>query len=224
MLCAELALDAAAQMALDEAVLLGAPDDALVLRVFRWAGPGCTFGYSQPFAAARAACEARGLAVSPVRRATGGGVVFHDGDFTFSVVFPWDRLQAPESIYKNVHRGVHSALKARAVPTSLWSPPSRPSGLAPDCFARPEPMDVVAEDGAKLLGGALRKKGRKGLYQGSLRPERLPLSREALERCVEEGIEREFGAAPSRELRPEWLESARTLETRYRSRDWNERR
>jgi len=212
-------------MALDEAVLLAAPADALFLRVYRWSGIGCTFGYSQPYRSARAALDARGLKdVLPVRRATGGGIVFHDGDITFSVVFPWDRTLAPDTIYKNIHRGVHLSLKAAGASTSLWSPPRRPLGAAGACFTRAEPMDLVLPDGTKILGGALRKRGGKGLYQGSLRPETLSLPREAVEAAVMDGVAREFGAALSTELPESWLDAGRALEERYRSREWNERR
>lgn len=212
-------------MALDEAALLAAPADALFLRVYRWPGPGCTFGYSQPYRAARDHCGARGWKdVLPVRRATGGGIVFHDGDLTFSLVFPWDRTWAPDSIYKNIHRGVHLALKAAGATTSLWSPPRRPLGAAAACFMRAEPMDLVLPDGSKILGGALRKRGGKGLYQGSLRPEGLGLPREAVEAALADGIAREFGAAPSVDIPEDWLDAAKALEERYRSREWNERR
>ncbi len=212
-------------MALDEAVLLGAPDGALILRLYRWSGTACTFGYSQPLHAARAACDARGWKdASPVRRATGGGIVFHDGDVTFSLVFPWDRIWAPDAIYKNIHRGVHSALKAAGASTALWSPPRRPLGAASACFARAEPMDLVLDDGRKILGGALRKRGGKGLYQGSLRPELLNLPREAVEAAIADGVAREFGRAPSQDIPEERRAAARALEPRYRSREWNERR
>jgi lipoate-protein ligase A len=212
-------------MALDEAALLAAPAGALIFRVYRWDGPACTFGYSQPYHAARTACDARGMKdVLPVRRATGGGIVFHDGDLTFSLIFPWDRTWAPDAIYKNIHRGVHVALKAAGASTSLWSPPRRPLGAAAACFTRAEPMDLVLPDGRKILGGALRKRGTKGLYQGSLRAEALDLPRAAVEAAVSDGIAREFGAAPTTEILRAWLEAARTLEERYRSREWNERR
>jgi lipoate-protein ligase A len=218
-------LDAAGQMALDEAALLSAPAGALVLRAYRWSGNACTFGYSQPFHAARAACDARGWKdVAPVRRATGGGIVFHDGDATFSLLFPWERTWAPDAIYKNIHRGVHSALKAAGAATALWSPPRRPLGAAAACFARAEPMDLVLDDGRKVLGGALRKRGGKGLYQGSLRPELLALPREAAVAAIADGIAREFGRAPSSDVPEEWQAAARELEPRYRSREWNERR
>jgi lipoate-protein ligase A len=212
-------------MALDEAALLAAPAGSLFFRVYRWSGPACTFGYSQPYHAARTACDARGMkVVQPVRRATGGGIVFHDGDLTFSLVFPWDRTWAPDAIYKNIHRGVHVALKAAGTSTSLWSPPRRPLGAAAACFTRAEPMDLVLPDGRKVLGGALRKRGGKGLYQGSLRPEALGLPLEAVAAAVADGIAREFGAAPSADIPWSWLDAGRALEERYRSREWNERR
>jgi lipoate-protein ligase A len=219
------ALDAAGHMALDEAVLLGSGPDELVLRVYEWSGRDCTFGYSQPFSAARSACVERGMSdVSPVRRATGGGIVFHDGDLTFSLVFPWDRTCAPETIYKNIHRGVHSALKSAGVTTALWSPARRPLGAAAACFTRAEPMDLVVGDGDKILGGALRKKGTKGLYQGSLRLEEVACARQVVEAAVADGAAREFGRAPRTEISETWLEAGRGIEARYRSREWNERR
>lgn len=218
-------LDAAGQMALDEAALLDEALEDSVVRVYRWAGPACTFGYARPFAEARAACDARGWGrVAPVRRATGGGIVFHDGDVTFSVVFPWDRGLAPETVYKNLHRGVHQALKARGAATALWSPPARPAGAAAACFARAEPMDLVAPDGTKLLGGALRKRGAKGLYQGSLRPGGLALPRAELEAAVAEGAARELGSAREDEPPAARAAAARALEGRYRSDAWNQRR
>lgn len=227
MLRAELepALDAAGQMALDEAMLDGAAAGDVVLRVYRWAGLACTFGYARPYAEVRAALDARGWRdVAPVRRATGGGVVYHDGDVTFSLVFPWDRTLAPDHVYKNVHRGVYLGLKAAGVQTAIWSPREKPCGSSPSCFARAEPMDLVDPSGRKLLGGALRKRGGKGLYQGSLRPEGLSLDRDAIEAAVREGAAREFGRMPAAGLPRTWREQGRALEARYRSREWNERR
>ncbi|MFI5350199.1 MAG: biotin/lipoate A/B protein ligase family protein [Elusimicrobiota bacterium] len=218
-------LDAPGHMALDEAALLAAPAGTLFLRVYRWSGRACTFGYSQPVRAAREACAARGWSdAAPVRRATGGGIVFHDGDITFSLIFPWDRTWAPDAIYKNIHRGVHLGLKEAGAKTALYSPPRRPLGAAAACFTRAEPMDLVLADGAKVLGGALRKRDGKGLYQGSLRAEALPLSREAVEAAVADGVAREFGSAPATQPPASWLDAARPLEERYRSREWNERR
>lgn len=212
-LTGRLVLDAAGHMALDEAVLLESPPDALVLRVYEWAGEACTFGFSQRYEDAKKACKP---GVEPVRRATGGGVVFHDGDVTFSLVFPWDRACAPETIYKNIHRGIHQALKARGTVNGMWSPREKAPGIAASCFARAEKADLVDADDKKILGGALRKKGVKGLYQGSLRV-RVP------EAVIVDGIAREFGR-PSLDLLPSWVSKGRELESRYRSAEWNTRR
>jgi lipoate-protein ligase A len=196
-----------------------------VIRLYEWTAQACTFGYSQPYHAARTACDARGWKdVKPVRRATGGGIVYHDGDITFSVVFPWERSLAPESIYKNIHRGVHSALKAVGTPTALWSPVRRELSPAAACFTRAEPMDLVLDDGRKVLGGALRKRGLKGLYQGSLRIETLGLSRESAKVAVIDGIQREFMSMPFSPIQPSWVEAGLIIEEKYRSREWNQRR
>ncbi|OGR93259.1 MAG: hypothetical protein A2V88_16290 [Elusimicrobia bacterium RBG_16_66_12] len=140
------------------------------------------------------------------------------------MVFPWDKLCAAGEIYMKIHRGIRAALKSSGVVTSLWSAENRSRGLAQSCFTRAEPMDLVAADGRKMLGGALRKKAGKGLYQGSLRPEGLGMTREGLRSAVLQGAAREFGGAPLTRLEPGWLEVGRKLETRYRSPDWNERR
>ncbi|MBI4377444.1 MAG: lipoate--protein ligase family protein [Elusimicrobia bacterium] len=214
-------------MALDEALLDGASPDSLILRFYQWAGPATTFGYSLSFAFARKAAEEKGLAGAPiVRRATGGGVVFHDGDLTFSLIFPWPRLHAPSLVYKDLHRGIHLGLKAFGVRSRLWSPPNVPAGppLEKQCFSRAEPMDLVDEQGRKLLGGALRRRRGMGLYQGSLRPETLACPAEDLRRGISQGLEMEWGRPPRTGLDESWLDEARRLEPKYRSDEWNRRR
>lgn len=218
-------LDAAGHMALDEAVLRHSSINETVLRFYRWSGPGCTFGYSQKHSDVLAACRCRGLReVLPVRRATGGGIVFHDGDITFSLVFGWDRLRAPREVYRRIHGGICAALKASGLPVRLWSPAAPPAGIAESCFVRAEPLDLVDADGRKILGGALRKKALKGLYQGSLRPESLGRNSAALRACIEDGLAREFGSSLTTQLRPAWLAAGRGLQALYRSPGWNERR
>lgn len=227
-------------MALDEAMLDAAAVGDVVLRIYNWSGLACTFGYSRPYAEVRAALDglihqhsAGGALVdksrdawehvAPVRRATGGGIVYHDGDLTFSLVFPWDRTLAPDHVYKNIHRGVYLGLKERGVKSALWSPREKPCGASPACFARAEPMDLVDESGTKILGGALRKRGGKGLYQGSMRTGGLGVDLTTLEAAVLDGAAREFGSATT-DVPDAWREQGRGLESRYRSTEWNQRR
>lgn len=197
-----------------------------MLRFFRWAGPALTFGYSQSYAAAAAAARAAGIpARAVVRRATGGGIVFHDGDLTFSLCFPWPRLSPPAEIYEKIHRGALRGLLESGVAASLWTPPAgaaRPR-LA-QCFSGPEPSDLVDGRGRKLLGGALRRRLSRGLYQGSLRLEGLDERRAAVEAAMAAGLAREWGRQPSRELEAAWLEASEDLAGKYASEAWNRRR
>ena len=221
--------DAAGHMGLDEALQAFAPAGRCLLRFYRWGKPAVTFGYGQRWELAAQMARARGLGGGDlVRRATGGGVVFHDGDLTFSLVFPWERLSSPEAIYKNIHRGVHQGLKAVRVESRLWSPKgqvSTRSALEKACFGGlPEPMDLVREDGLKILGGALRKRGGRGLYQGSFRPDVIVAPVRVLLAAIYDGLAREFGAPPLLDLKAQWLDEGARLAKKYRSDHWNKKR
>ncbi len=213
-------------MALDEAVLVCAPPERFVLRFFRWVGPALTFGYSQPYALAEAAARSRSIPTGQVvRRATGGGIVFHDGDLTFSLVFPWPRLSPPAEIYEKVHRGALSGLLDSGMEASLWASPAGAARLRrAQCFLGPEPSDLVDGCGRKLLGGALRRRLSRGLYQGSLRLSGLDERRTAFEAALAAGLAREWGRLLSCELEPAWIAAAEDLAGKYASEDWNRRR
>lgn len=239
-------LDAFGQMALDEALLEAASEDMVVLRFYRWPGGmqepfqgmvpiAATFGYFQNYDDVLGVIRSRGFALTfpVVRRPTGGGIVFHDGDITFSMVFPWQRLLAASWIYKNLHRGVHLGLKASGLGTRLWSPSLSGGGTAQSqvgreltCFASPVPMDLVDETGRKFLGGALRRRGGRGLYQGSLRPEHLGISRDRLLRAVIEGMSLEWRVLfePRKVEDRIWESSQRLKRERYATDEWNKKR
>ena len=99
-------------MALDEALLESAPElGRPVLRFYGWTEPAASFGYSQRWAEIEKLTVLRPL----VRRPTGGGLVPHDKDWTYSLVFPpehfWYRLKAAES-YRRVHEWLRDAFDA----------------------------------------------------------------------------------------------------------------
>lgn len=156
-----LAREGPAQMACDEVLLQVA--QAPVLRMFRWAKPWVSAGY---FVDWKTACQKR-PDLPVCRRWTGGGVVVHDGDFTFSLIAPreesWARLRAPES-YLRLHEALTNALRESNPGISL-SNAAEPAGQ--DCFAGPVRHDVLLH-GEKIAGGAQRRTKRGLLHQGSI--------------------------------------------------------
>ncbi|MDE1976254.1 MAG: hypothetical protein KGI84_03210 [Elusimicrobia bacterium] len=218
-------MDAPGQMGLDEAVLdLSAPQD-VVLRFYRWDGPAITFGYGQKRAHAVQLAAARGfLPRPPVRRPTGGGVVFHDGDVTFSLIFPWDRLSSPMAVYQSLHAALGRALGRMGGPAELWAGQGPELPLQTACFAAPSPADLVDGAGRKILGGALRKRRGRGLYQGSLRQEFFSAPRQEIEGLVAEALRPLWSRAPEGVLASDWIWTGRSLAEKYRSESWNAKR
>src|SRR5213083_2675669 len=95
--------DSAQNMALDEALLEAMPRlSKPVLRFYGWTERAASFGYFQKYSEIERLTLLRPL----VRRPTGGGLVAHDADWTYSLVLPpdhwWYASRAPES-YQRVH-------------------------------------------------------------------------------------------------------------------------
>ena len=154
-------------MAIDE-LMLERMDSIgkVVLRFYEWNIPSASFGYSQkPRAVTRT-----GLTL--VRRPTGGGVVYHDVDLTYTLVIPAGHpicdLNRMDS-YKVIHEPIMKAVLDLG----------QGAHLAPDlgikhdratlqCFVSPSPNDVLAADNTKLAGAAQRRTRKGILHQGSV--------------------------------------------------------
>ena len=98
---------AAMNMAIDEALL----ETAVVptIRFYRWRSPALSFGYFGKFSDVAIYAAERDL----VRRWTGGGIVFHGDDLTYSIVIPASDPAFDESsiaIYEKIHRALCDAL------------------------------------------------------------------------------------------------------------------
>src|SRR5690606_11962314 len=116
---------AAWNMALDEALLLTAAErGTALLRFYGWIEPAASFGYSQRFRDVEAQTLLRPL----VRRPTGGGLVPHDRDWTYSLAIPpghrWYGLPAIES-YRAIHQWIRDSWARLGVETELASAPRR---------------------------------------------------------------------------------------------------
>jgi lipoate-protein ligase A len=151
------------QMALDEALLEVAQRP--LLRVYRWAEPTVSFGYSLPVASVRD----RFAALPYVRRWTGGGIVEHLDDWTFALLVPSSEPLAsarPLQAYRLIHSGVAAALTKVGWAARLAEPLDCAGGLA--CFTSPALHDVIGVGDRKLCGGAQRRTCRGFLHQGSI--------------------------------------------------------
>ncbi len=165
---------AACNMAIDEALLEFARSLRLpVLRFYGWIEPAATFGYFQRYANVAALTLLRPL----VRRPTGGGLVAHNADWTYSVVVPpdhdWYRLPACES-YARIHGWLQRAFGQLDVPTAL-APVARREAPG-QCFLGAEKSDLIWQ-GRKIAGAAQRRNRCGLLIQGSVQPPILGLAR-----------------------------------------------
>jgi lipoyl(octanoyl) transferase len=168
-------------MAFDEALLefartLGHP----VLRFYGWTEPAASFGYSQRYADVAALTLLRPL----VRRPTGGGLVPHDADWTYSLVFPpghdWCQLRARDS-YARVHRWLQSAFARLKLETDL-APVARQEAPG-QCFVGAEQSDLLWR--SRKIAGAAQRRNRCGLLiQGSIQPPPLRLAKVDWQRAL----------------------------------------
>ncbi len=154
-------------MALDEALLESAPRLGFpMLRFYRWTEPAATFGYLQNYSQAAALTQLRPL----VRRPTGGGVVPHEADWTYSLVFPaqhyWHRLKAAES-YRRLHEWMAASFARLNVAATLAAESQKE--IPGQCFAGPEKADLLWQ-GRKIAGAAQRRSRTGLLIQGSVQP------------------------------------------------------
>ena len=182
--------DAAFNMALDEALLASAvPLGAPVLRFYGWTEPAATFGYFQKYSEVAAATKLRPL----IRRPTGGGIVPHDADWTYSAVFPagheWHSLKA-EASYWRIHDWLRRAFAELKIETELA--PCCEKSLPGQCFAGHEKSDLLWR--GKKIAGAAQRRNRLGLLiQGSVQPPPVPVRREDFEPAMRGVAEKAFG-------------------------------
>jgi lipoate-protein ligase A len=165
---------AAWNMAVDGALLetaasIGQP----ILRFYSWSEPAATFGYFQKYDEVAQATLLRPL----VRRTTGGGLVPHDADWTYSVIIPpgdpWYELKAVES-YRRMHEWICAAFRQMNIITELA--PDCLKCAPGQCFVGYEKFDVLWHE--KKIAGAAQRRTRDGLLiQGSVQPPPIKIER-----------------------------------------------
>ena len=200
---------AALNMAVDEALLVDSA--APVLRFYRWQQPSISFGYFGRYAEVAPESDRREI----VRRWTGGGIVPHGDDLTYSVIIPrthpFFQRSSPE-IYAALHDAVRSALEVNGV-DALLARNGAPK-ISENCFANAVRADVMSR-GQKIAGAAHRRTRAGLLHQGSIQQTDLPDPfRDEFARILCRRFERMT-------LTPEMMGRAEEIaETKYGTAEW----
>lgn len=209
-------------MAWDEALLAQAASAGRpVLRLYGWTEPAATFGYFQKFADVARLTTLRPL----IRRPTGGGLVPHDADWTYSLTVPpgheWYALRAIDS-YRRMHEWVSAAFRAMGMTVELAGQ-VRAEGVG-QCFVGAEKFDVLIQE-RKVAGAAQRRTKDGLLIQGSIQPPPGALRAEFEAAFVDAGrglfSGTEETCVPSAALQRQVLELSRG---KYSRPEYNERR
>ena len=200
--------DAPTNMARDAELLERAASRDLretVLRLFTFSPPGITLGRAQDPAHE---LDLAALAAAGIRwavRPTGGRAIWHEEEWTFSLVTRLGEGEwagSSDAAYERTGRLLAQALQSLGVPAELApgsargpGAPRERAGAAPPCFASTARHELVLE-GRKLAGIAQRFSHGALLQQGSL------LLGDAHERLAE------FVPSPDREALRQDLRSA----------------
>ncbi|MEW6302405.1 MAG: hypothetical protein AB1705_02980 [Verrucomicrobiota bacterium] len=215
--------EAAWNMAVDEALLEAVADlRGPVLRFYSWSTPAATFGYFQKYADVGQMTALRPL----IRRPTGGGLVPHKNDWTYSVAIPpaheWYQLTAVAS-YQRMHEWLRAAFAALNVSTEL-APCCQPEGPG-QCFLGAEKFDLLWH-GRKIAGAAQRRNKLGLLIQGSVQPQPEGASRAQWENAMREVAGAQHLAKNWKILTPDFAQhrAEELAGQKYRQTEYNQKR
>jgi lipoate-protein ligase A len=164
-----------ANMALDEALLqqVALEPEVAYLRTYGWVIPTLSLGYFQHLSEAMS--EPRWQAVPVVRRATGGGAIWHHHELTYALALPARHPQATRSVslYRAVHAAIATVFRGYGLEIHLrvtegstrHSDRSSPRPFL--CFSDSDSEDLVIS-GNKVVGSAQRRRSGAILQHGSI--------------------------------------------------------
>jgi len=166
--------DAISNMALDEEIFRTFLEDGIpVFRVYSWISPSFTYGVSQrrENEIDMNRCALDGITVA--KRMTGGGVLLHHDEITYSLVCAKEDIGEPDGVFVSYRRicaflisfyrslGLDASF---ALETKDFKDRCAPHGL---CSASREKYDIVI-NGKKIGGNAQKRKMRAVFQHGSI--------------------------------------------------------
>jgi lipoate-protein ligase A len=163
---------AAENMALDFLLLQRYAAAAIRFRHYEWRRAAFTFGYGQKVGWVRGQLPAD-EPFDLCRRPTGGGIVDHRQDWTYTLVIPrehplWAERAAVS--YRLVHAALARALQELGQPAAVKMEATGTGAPGPGvCFQQAEQYDVIHERTGEKIAGAAQKRSKQGLlFQGSI--------------------------------------------------------
>lgn len=158
-------------MAVDEFLFDALTDEPRTfLRFYQWERPTASLGYSQDAGKVLDLefCRAQGIDI--VRRMTGGKLVLHHQEITYSIASSDHELFTPTlgGSYKIISQALMNGLVKMGLQPSLAqkAPLFYAKGNLP-CFSRPA-QDEIEVGGKKIVGSAQKRAGEKFLQHGSI--------------------------------------------------------
>jgi len=164
------ASSAAYNMALDEKILERYLEDGIgVFRVYRWEAPSFTYGFSQnpQDEIDLDKCASDGIQIA--KRITGGGVLFHNDEITYSFVCSKEDVGEPESVfvaYRDICKFILRFYESFGLtPGFALQAENFKERCAVHqlCSASHEKYDIVI--GGKKIGGNAQKRRRQVIFQ-----------------------------------------------------------
>jgi lipoate-protein ligase A len=140
------------------------------LRFYQWERPSASLGYSQKVAQIVDLDKCRAMGIDIVRRITGGKLVLHHQEVTYSISSSDSELFTSKLMdsYRLISEALMRGLEKMGIKSSLAAstPSSYARGLLP-CFSHPAQNEIEI-DGKKIIGSAQKRTGDKFIQHGSI--------------------------------------------------------
>ena len=144
-----------------------------IFRHYGWIKPEITFGYGQDWNWIKN--QEIGKSKKITRRPTGGGIVKHGADWTYTLILPSGHSSffiPALDLYEKIHSAIGLVLAKQGYETKLMPCPisgAKKKGIPGNCFLEPVGRDLMTATGSNKLAGAAMKRTKIGiLIQGTI--------------------------------------------------------